>query len=76
MSFDIGEWIENMVSSDVLQSPMMILINVVIGIGLVVWGAIDYKNKEKERDKIWNIIAVLLGAVMLGRNLLSLLGIW
>ena len=69
---DISGWIDNFLTNDVVQ--ILTFISITSGIGLIIGGLNSHKKVETH-NKIWCKIMILVGALMLGRNLLSLFGI-
>jgi len=67
VDLDIAGWIDGILSDGVLQ--VMTFLSIAIGIGLIFWGVTNFKQSE---GKVWNVIAVLVGVVMIVRNLFNL----
>jgi len=73
MNIDIAGWIDGILTDGVVQ--ILNLFSMGLGVGLIFWGVNDLK-KGKPDEKVWNVVTILVGAVMLGRNLLNLFGVW
>jgi len=73
MNIDIAGWIDGILTDGVVQ--ILNLFSMGLGVGLIFLGVNDLK-KGKPDEKVWNVVAILVGAVMLGQNLLNLFGVW
>ena len=73
MRLDIQGWIDGILTDGVLQ--VMTFVSIAVGIGLIIGGMSSHKKAESH-NRIWCKLMIVVGTIMLGRNLLSLFGIW
>ena len=64
---DIDGWIDGLLSDSLLRG--LSWVSIVFGIGLVFWGVATFKKSD---ENFWNIVAILVGGAVLGRNLFDL----
>ena len=73
MELDIQGWIDSILTDGVLQ--MLTFVSIAVGIGLIIGGISSHKKAEPQ-NRVWCKLMIVVGLIMLGRNLLSLFGIW
>jgi len=72
MHLDIQGWVDEILTDGVLQ--MLTLVSIAVGIGLIIGGISSHKKAEPH-NRVWCKLMIVIGTIMVGRNLLSLFGI-